>query len=78
MRYKSRKSRNGHAIITQIRQKLIAHAYLNQPNEIKELSVEMMEFLHIAAYPTILLRIGYAETLPYSKRKEINEVIIDE
>ena len=56
----------------------IAHAYLNQPNEIKELSVEMMEFLQIAAYPTILLRIGYGETLPYSKRKEIKEVIINE
>jgi len=56
----------------------IAHAYLNQPNEIKELSVEMTEFFHIAECPTILLRIGYGKTLPYSKRKEITDVIITE
>jgi hypothetical protein len=56
----------------------IIHAYLNQPNEIKELLVEMTGFLHIAEYPAILLRIGYGETLPYSKRKEIKDVIIYE
>jgi hypothetical protein len=56
----------------------IAHAYLNQPNEIKELSVEMTEFLQTSEYPTILLRIGYGETLPYSKRKEIKDVIISD
>jgi len=56
----------------------IAYAYLNQPNEVKELSVEMAEFLHIAEHPTILLRIGYGERQPYSKRKDIKEVIINE
>ena len=56
----------------------IAHAYLNQPNEIKELSVEMTEILNISEYSTILLRIGYGKTLPYSKRKEIKDVIINE
>ena len=56
----------------------IVHAYLNQPNEIRELSVEMAKFLQISEYPTILLRIGYGETLPYSKRKDIKDMIISD
>jgi len=27
-------------------------------------------------YPTILLRVGYGKKMPYSKRKNISEVII--
>ncbi len=55
----------------------IAHAYLNQPNEVGELSREMAESLGLQGeYPTILLRTGYGETMPYSKRKPVTEVII--
>ena len=55
----------------------IAHAYLNQPNEVEELSVEYAESLNISnEYPTILLRIGYGKKQPYSKRKAIEEVIV--
>ncbi|MDD4514346.1 nitroreductase [Massilibacteroides sp.] len=49
----------------------ISHAYLNQPNEIKELSVEMTKALNLSEYPTIILRLGYGERQPYSKRIEI-------
>lgn len=55
----------------------IVHAYLNQPNEVSSISMEMAEALNIPdEYPTILLRIGYGEKMPYSKRKGVEEVII--
>ncbi|MFR4276462.1 MAG: Acg family FMN-binding oxidoreductase [Bacteroides thetaiotaomicron] len=56
----------------------IVHAYLNQPNEIRELSEQMAELLNISGeYTTILLRIGYGEKMPYSKRKGIENVMIE-
>ena len=55
----------------------IAHSYFNQANEIRELSVKMAESLGLREeYPSILLRIGYGKTMPYSKRRDINEVIL--
>lgn len=55
----------------------IVHAYLNQPNEIRELTGEMAESLCLYnEYPTILLRIGYGDKMPYSKRKNIEVVIM--
>ncbi len=55
----------------------IVHAYLNQPNEIRELAAEMAKSLHLPdEHPTVLLRIGYGEKMPYSKRKSAEEVII--
>lgn len=55
----------------------IAHAHMNQPIEVKELSVLMVETLCISGEnPAILLRIGYGEKLPYSKRKNVEEVIL--
>ncbi|MFK8271171.1 Acg family FMN-binding oxidoreductase [Capnocytophaga stomatis] len=57
-------------------QKGIAHAYLNQPCEIPELRQKMQKELPIKGeIPQILLRIGYAKSLPYSKRKSVEEVI---
>lgn len=56
----------------------ITHAYTNQPNELNKLSVEMAETLNISGeYPSILLRIGYGDKMPYSKRKDIKEVILN-
>ena len=56
----------------------IIHAYLNQPNEIRELAGEMAESLRISnEYPTVLLRIGYGKKMPYSKRKEIKYVVME-
>lgn len=57
----------------------IAHAYMNQPNEVNELSGKMIETLNILSeYPVILFRLGYGEKMPYSKRKDIKEVILSE
>lgn len=55
----------------------IAHSYFNQPNELRELSVQMAEALSITdEHPMILIRLGYGEKMPYAKRKDINTVII--
>ena len=54
----------------------IAHAYLNQPCEVPEINAMLRENLPIAqAYPQILLRLGYAQPMAYSKRKDIREVM---
>jgi len=54
----------------------IAHAYLNQPCEVPELNTSLCRELPSArCYPQILLRIGYAKPVAYSKRKDIREVI---
>ncbi|MFO7999974.1 MAG: hypothetical protein R6U46_01940 [Marinilabilia sp.] len=55
----------------------IAHAYMNQPCEVKELAVEMKTSLNLdEEHPAILLRTGYAEKAPYSLRKGVEEVIM--
>ncbi|WP_454982641.1 Acg family FMN-binding oxidoreductase [Capnocytophaga granulosa] len=54
----------------------IAHAYLNQPCEVPEVNASLREKLtENNVYPQILLRIGYAKPVAYSKRKDIKEVI---
>lgn len=54
----------------------LAHAYMNQPNEVAGLSSGMANALQINEFPTILLRIGYAEKMAYSKRRAIEDVIM--
>ncbi len=50
----------------------ISHAYMNPPNEIRELSKKMVQQLGIAGeYPTILLRVGYGKKMPYSLRRSV-------
>ncbi|NDV68891.1 nitroreductase [Dysgonomonas sp. 25] len=57
----------------------IIHAYMNQPNEVSHLSAAMAETLNISdEHPTILLRIGYGEKMPYSKRMPVEKVILNE
>ena len=54
----------------------IAHAYLNQPCEVPEVNASLREKLtENNVYSQILLRIGYAKPVAYSKRKDIKEVI---
>jgi hypothetical protein len=54
----------------------IVNAYLNPPCEIDVLASEMKNTLPINnEYPTIILRIGYAEPMPYSRRINIINVI---
>lgn len=56
----------------------IANAYMNQPCEVDNLAVDIQK--NIAdirgEYPTLLLRIGYADPAPYSPRKKVNDVIL--
>lgn len=54
----------------------IANAYLNQPCEVERVSNKLQSELPINGnHPVLLLRIGYAEPLPYSPRKDVWEVI---
>lgn len=54
----------------------IACAFLNQPCEVEKLAMEIQNnLLTDKAYPTLLLRLGYAKTVPYSLRKEVGDVI---
>ena len=56
-----------------------AHAYLNQPNEQPEIAAEMAKTLDLdGEYPTILLRIGYGKQQAYSKRRPVEDVIIED
>ncbi|MDY6205692.1 MAG: nitroreductase family protein [Prevotella sp.] len=55
----------------------ISHAYLNQPNEVSELSLEMAQRLGISnEYPTVLIRIGYGKKMPYSLRRDARACIL--
>lgn len=60
-------------------QQNIANAYMNQPCEIDELTLEIQKNVGQikSEYPTLLLRIGYAEPTPFSPRKKVNDVIIE-
>jgi hypothetical protein len=54
----------------------IANAYLNPPCEIESLANELKAKLPINnEYPTLLLRIGYADIVPYSPRKSLEEIM---
>jgi hypothetical protein len=55
----------------------IASAYMNQPCEVEILANEMQTKLDINnEYPVLLLRLGYADPLPYSPRKDVEKVIM--
>lgn len=54
----------------------IAHAYLNQPCEVKSLAAEMRANLPIDnAFPGIILRLGYAEPASFSPRRRLETLI---
>lgn len=58
----------------------IAVAFTNQPCELKSLSEQMKRELPEIGkeeVPVVLLRIGYSKTMPYSLRKPLDEVVID-
>lgn len=55
----------------------VACAFVNQPCEVEGLAAEMRSSLPIhQEYPGLLLRIGYAETMPYSPRRKLETVLI--
>lgn len=54
-----------------------SHAYLNQPNEERELSLKMARKLGLSAeYPTVLIRVGYGKNMPYSLRRNVKSCIL--
>lgn len=54
----------------------ISYAFLNQPCEITTLSIALQKELPInKEYPTLILRIGYANPVPYSPRKDIETLL---
>ncbi len=56
----------------------IALAFSNQPCEVDIISNKIKEEMNINNnYPMVLMRIGYANSMPYSARKSIDEVIIE-
>lgn len=56
----------------------IANAYMNQPCEVDELSLDIQKNITLikGEYPTLLLRIGYAESAPFSPRKKVDDVVM--
>lgn len=56
----------------------ISLAFSNQPCEVSVVADEVRKEIDINDYyPMLLMRIGYAEPMPYSTRKELNDVIIE-
>jgi hypothetical protein len=55
----------------------IESAHLNQPCEVPQLKNQLQQHLALcSAHPQLLLRIGYAEPLPYSPRRSVQQVLI--
>lgn len=54
----------------------LKHAHLNMPCEEKEIRQHMAQELEIKGHPLLLLRLGYGETMPYSYRRNVNEILI--
>lgn len=56
----------------------VANAYINQPCEVEKLSYFLQKNIALikGMYPTLLLRIGYAEPGLFSPRKQVDNVII--
>lgn len=54
----------------------IANAYMNQPCEVAPLAREIQQLLPInGEFPMLILRIGYADPMPYSPRKDVESII---
>jgi hypothetical protein len=54
----------------------IAYAFMNQPCEIMKLATALGKELSIdSEYLTLILRIGYSSSVPYSPRKKIKELL---
>ncbi|MEQ8462445.1 Acg family FMN-binding oxidoreductase [Coleofasciculus sp. E1-EBD-02] len=57
----------------------IKHAHINMPCEVLEVRRQFQNYLGLeAAQPLLLLRIGYAQAMPTSPRRPLEEVLIDE
>ncbi|MEQ9237026.1 hypothetical protein [Coleofasciculus sp. E2-BRE-01] len=56
----------------------IKHAHINMPCEVLEVRRQFQNYLGLEeAQPLLLLRIGYAQAMPTSPRRPLEEVLID-
>ena len=54
-------------------------AFLNQPTEVPALRSQLQSYLHLGtARPQLLLRFGYADPLPHSLRRPLEQVLVPE
>lgn len=53
----------------------IKHTHMNMPCEELEIRKKMAKYLNLDSEPLLLLRIGYSEEMPYSFRRNLEEVI---
>ena len=57
----------------------IRHAHVNMPCEEPEVRKKLAHHLRLTdEYPLLLLRFGYGEKMPYSYRRDLNEVVVRE
>lgn len=55
----------------------IKNAFINQPVEIKELNHELLEVFRAAGmHPQLLMRFGYSDNMPYSRRRNLHKIIV--
>ena len=51
-------------------------AFLNQPVEVAELRAQFQDYLYIGTAQPQLLRFGYADPMPRSLRRRLDEVLV--
>ena len=54
----------------------IRHAHMNMPCEVPEIREKMAKYLNSEGDPLLLVRIGYSEKMPYSFRRNLEEVLM--
>ena len=55
----------------------ISYAFLNQPCEVEILNSALQDKLPVNKdFPILILRIGYAKSIPYSPRKKIETLLV--
>ncbi|MDX1638279.1 MAG: hypothetical protein R3281_09930, partial [Balneolaceae bacterium] len=54
----------------------ISHAHVNMPCEEKEVRNRMRDELDLDGHPLLLIRFGYSEKMPYSFRRDVDEVLV--
>lgn len=53
----------------------LSHSYINLPCQIPQVRDKMMNDLGLAGFPQLLIRLGYAQKMPFSFRRRVYDVI---
>lgn len=54
----------------------LSHSYINLPCQIPQVRDKMMNDLGLAGFPQLLIRLGYAQRMPFSFRRRVYDVIL--